>query len=542
MYSTMQDVSLTLTSILRYGTAIHGRRLVTTATDDGFRQINFCEFGSRVAQLAHALDRLEVRPADRIATFMWNTQEHLEAYFAVPCMGAVLHTLNIRLSDDQIEFIVYDAEDRVVIVDMSLAVQLAGVLPRLETVRTVIAVGEGDIGPLRAAGKEVLRYDDLLAGQPTSYDWPDIDERAAAAMCYTSGTTGHPKGVVYGHRSSYLHSMAVCSTNGMTLAETDTVLPAIPMFHANGWGLAIAALLVGADLVLPNRFLQGDRLLQMIEGRRVTLAAGVPTIWKDMLRCLEADPKHDISSLRLILCGGSAVPESLMRAYDKCGVTLMQLWGMTETSPLASLARPPVDVTPDESWTWRLTAGRPMFGVEMRIVDDDGNVLPNDGESVGELEVRGPWVAGSYYRGRDAEKFADGWLRTGDVGKIDSRGYVTLTDRAKDVIKSGGEWISSVELENHLMGHPDVVEAAVVGISDDRWQERPLAAVVLRDDATVTAAQLRDYLRDKVVRWWLPERWTFLDEVPKTSVGKFDKKVIRSRYSDDGYDIVVCTD
>ena len=542
MYSTMQDVSLTLTSILRYGTAIHGRRLVTTATDDGFRQINFCEFGSRVAQLAHALDRLEVRPADRIATFMWNTQEHLEAYFAVPCMGAVLHTLNIRLSDDQIEFIVYDAEDRVVIVDMSLAVQLAGVLPRLETVRTVIAVGEGDIGPLRAAGKEVLRYDDLLAGQPTSYDWPDIDERAAAAMCYTSGTTGHPKGVVYGHRSSYLHSMAVCSTNGMTLAETDTVLPAIPMFHANGWGLAIAALLAGADLVLPNRFLQGDRLLQMIEGRRVTLAAGVPTIWKDMLRCLEADPKHDISSLRLILCGGSAVPESLMRAYDKCGVTVMQLWGMTETSPLASLARPPVDVTPDESWTWRLTAGRPMFGVEMRIVDDDGNVLPNDGESVGELEVRGPWVAGSYYRGRDAEKFADGWLRTGDVGKIDSRGYVTLTDRAKDVIKSGGEWISSVELENHLMGHPDVVEAAVVGISDDRWQERPLAAVVLRDDATVTAAQLRDYLRDKVVRWWLPERWTFLDEVPKTSVGKFDKKVIRSRYSDDGYDIVVCTD
>jgi fatty-acyl-CoA synthase len=538
----MQDVPLTLTSILRYGIAIHGGRLVTTATDDGFRQIDFREFGRRVAQLAHALHRLGVRPADRVATFMWNTQEHLEAYFAVPCMGAVLHTLNVRLSDNQIEFIVYDAEDLVVIVDMSLAVQLARVLPRLETVHTVIAVGQGDIGPLRAAGKEVVRYDDLLAGQPTSYDWPDIDEKAAAAMCYTSGTTGHPKGVVYGHRSSYLHSMAVCSTNGMTLAETDTVLPAIPMFHANGWGLAIAALLAGADLVLPNRFLQGDRLLQMIESHRVTLAAGVPTIWKDMLRCLEADPKRDISSLRLILCGGSAVPESLMRAYDKCGVTLMQLWGMTETSPLASLARPPVDVTPDESWAWRLTAGRPMFGVEMRIVDDDGNVLPNDGESVGELEVRGPWVTGSYYRGRDAEKFADGWLRTGDVGKIDARGYVTLTDRAKDVIKSGGEWISSVELENRLMGHPDVVEAAVVGVRDDRWQERPLAAVVLRDDAAVTAAQLRDYLRDKVVRWWLPERWTFIDEVPKTSVGKFDKKLIRSRYSDDAYDVVECKD
>ncbi len=542
LYSTMQDVPLTLPSILRYGTTIHGRRTVTTATDDGFRRINYREFGDRVAQLAHGLQGLGVRAGDRVATFMWNTQEHLEAYFAVPCMAAVLHTLNIRLSDEQIEFIAYDAEDRVVIVDMSLASQLAAVLPRMETVHTVVAVGEGDTAMLEAAHKKVLRYDDLLAGQPTSYEWPDIDEKSAAAMCYTSGTTGHPKGVVYGHRSTYLHSMAVCGTYGMTLAETDCVLPAVPMFHANGWGLAIAALLAGSDLVLPNRFLQGDRLLKMIESRRVTFAGGVPTIWNDMLHCLEADPGRDISSLRLIVCGGSAVPESLMRGFDKLGVTLLQLWGMTETSPLASLARPPVDVTADEGWTWRLTQGRPMFGVEMRVIDDDGNVLPNDGESVGELEVRGPWVTGSYYGDRDAEKFADGWLRTGDVGKIDARGYVTLTDRAKDVIKSGGEWISSVELENHIMGHPDVLEAAVVGISDERWQERPLAAVVLKRDATVTASQLRDYLRDRVVRWWLPEHWTIIDEIPKTSVGKFDKKVIRSRYADDAYDVVECSD
>ncbi len=542
LYSTMQDVPLTLPSILRYGTTIHAGRTVTTATDDGFRQINYREFGRRVAQLAHGLQQLGVRTGDRVATFMWNTQEHLEAYFAVPCMGAVLHTLNIRLSDDQIEFIAYDAEDRVVIVDMSLASQLASVLPRMETVRTVVAVGEGDTAVLKAAGKEVLRYDDLVADRPTSYDWPDIDEKSAAAMCYTSGTTGHPKGVVYGHRSTYLHSMAVCSTNGMTLAETDCLLPAVPMFHANGWGLAIAALLAGSDLVLPNRFLQGERLLKMIESRRVTFAGGVPTIWNDMLHCLQADPGRDISSLRLIVCGGSAVPESLMRGYDKFGVTLLQLWGMTETSPLASLARPPVDATADEGWIWRLTAGRPMFGVEMRVIDDDGNVLPNDGKSVGELEVRGPWVTGSYFRGRDAEKFADGWLRTGDVGKIDSRGYVTLTDRAKDVIKSGGEWISSVELENHIMGHPDVLEAAVVGVPDDRWQERPLAAVVLEENASVTAPELRGYLRDRVVRWWLPERWTFVDEIPKTSVGKFDKKLIRSRYADDTYDVIECTD
>jgi fatty-acyl-CoA synthase len=417
------------------------------------------------------------------------------------------------------------------------------VLPQMTTVRTVIAVGDGDFDVLAATGKDVVRYEELVAGQPDEFDWPELDENSAAAMCYTSGTTGNPKGVVYSHRSTYLHTMAVCSTNGMTLGQWDCVLPCIPMFHANGWGLAIAALLAGADIVLPNRFLQGPRLIDMIEKCRVTFAAGVPTIWNDVLHCLDSDPGRDLSSLRLILCGGSAVPESLMRSLeDKFGVLLLQIWGMTETSPLASIAFPPEGTAVDESWTWRLTAGRPMFGVEMRVVDDDGKVLPCDGTSVGELEVRGPWVTGSYYRDRDSAKFADGWLSTGDVGRIDSRGYVTLTDRAKDVIKSGGEWISSVELENHLMGHPAVLEAAVVGVPDERWQERPLAAVVVCGDADITAAELRNYLRDKVVRWWLPERWTFVDEVPKTSVGKFDKKVIRARYAEDAYDVTSCED
>jgi fatty-acyl-CoA synthase len=458
-------------------------------------------------------------------------------------MGAVLHTLNIRLSNEQLAFIAEDAEDRVVIVDMSLADQLAAVLPVMPTVHTVVAVGPGDLDVLRATGKTVIGYNELVNAQPCEYDWPELDEKSAAAMCYTSGTTGNPKGVVYSHRSTYLHSIAVCSTNGMGLAEGDCVLPAIPMFHANGWGLAIAALLAGADVVLPNRYLQGDRLLQMIGQRRVTFAAGVPTIWTDVLGYLEADAQHDISSLRTILSGGSAVPEYLMDAYqNKFGVALTQIWGMTETSPLASIARPPTAADPVEAWRWRQTAGRPMFGVEMRIVDDDGVVLPNDGESVGELEVRGPWVTGAYYRGRDSAKFADGWLRTGDVGKLDARGYVTLTDRAKDVIKSGGEWISSVELENHIMGHPQVLEAAVVGVPDDRWQERPLVAVVLKDGGAVSAAELRDYLRGKVVRWWLPERWTFIDEVPRTGVGKFDKKLIRARHADGGYDVVTCTD
>jgi fatty-acyl-CoA synthase len=543
MLSTMMDVPLTLTSILRYGATIHSDHTVGTATDDGFRECTFRELGLRAARLANGLSRLGVTGDERVATFMWNTQEHLEAYFAVPCMGAVMHTLNIRLSDDQIEFIAYDAEDRVVIVDMSLADQLARVLPRMETVRIVVAVGDGDIGVLAATGKEVVSYEELLSGEPDDYPWPDLDERSAAAMCYTSGTTGHPKGVVYGHRSTYLHSLAVCSTNAVGLGEGDCLLPAMPMFHANGWGLAFAALVAGADVVLPNRFLQGQRLLDMIESRRVTVAAGVPTIWNDVLRCLERDPQRDISSLRLILSGGSAVPESLMDVYqNKFDVPIIHVWGMTETSPLVTLAHPPKGADPLAAWAWRLTQGRLLFGTEMRVVDESGNVLPNDGQSVGEVQVRGPWITGSYYRGRDAGKFADGWLATGDVGKIDDHGYLTLTDRAKDVIKSGGEWISSVELENHIMGHPEVLEAAVVGVPDERWEERPLAAVVLKENATITARELRDYLRDKVVRWWLPERWTFIDEVPRTSVGKFDKKTIRSRYADDEYDVVECTD
>jgi fatty-acyl-CoA synthase len=543
MDSTMMDFPLTVTSILRYGTGIYGDRTVATATDSGFREIGYNEFGHRVARLAHGLRRAGVTGDERVATFMWNTQEHLEAYFAVPCMGAVLHTLNVRLSDEQIEFVARDAEDRVLLVDTSLAEQLSPVLSKLPTVRMVIAVGDGGVDVLKSSGKDVVRYDELVAGAPGDYDWPDLDEKSAAAMCYTSGTTGNPKGVVYSHRSAYLHTAAVCSTNGAGMGATDCVLPAVPMYHANGWGMAIAALAAGADLVLPSRFLQGNRLIEMISSRAVTLAAGVPTIWNDVLNCLESDPSLDISSLRLILCGGSAVPESMMRTFDeKFGVTLMQLWGMTETSPLASLAHPPRNATAEESWTSRLTQGRPMFGVEMRVVDNAGNVLPNDGKAVGELEVRGPWVTGSYYRDADPSKFGDGWLSTGDVGRIDPRGYVTLTDRAKDVIKSGGEWISSVELENHIMCHPAVLEAAVVGVPDERWQERPLAAVVLRKDVEVTAAELRNYLRDRVVGWWLPERWTFIDQVPRTSVGKFDKKVIRSRYAKNGYRVIVCRD
>ncbi|HEX2286667.1 MAG TPA: long-chain fatty acid--CoA ligase, partial [Mycobacterium sp.] len=497
----------------------------------------------RVAQLANGLRELGVTDGQRVATFMWNNQEHLETYFAVPCMGAVLHTLNIRLAGEQIAFIANQAEDSVVLVDMSLAPLLAAVLPEMTSVHTVVAVGAGDVDPLTASGKAVIRYQDLVDGRPIHYDWPDLDEKSAAAMCYTSGTTGNPKGVVYSHRSSYLHSMAVCTANAVGLADGDRALPIVPMFHANAWGMPYAAMMAGADIVLPDRFMQAERLVDMIEQQRPTIAAAVPTIWNDVLQYLHANPGRDISSLRMVPCGGSAVPLGMMKEYEeRYGVVIRQGWGMTETSPLAALATPPPEVTGADQWTLRAAAGRVLCGVEIRLVDDEGNVLPNDGKAVGEIEVRGPWITASYYQNADPSKFDDGWLRTGDVGRVDPQGFITLTDRAKDVIKSGGEWISSVELELCIMDHPAVLEAAVVAVADQRWQERPLAAVVLKKDASATAEELRKHLCDKVARFWLPERWTFIDEVPKTSVGKFDKKRIRSLYADGAYDVVECRD
>jgi fatty-acyl-CoA synthase len=538
MYSTMQNFPLTITAILRHARDVHGPRKVATATGDDYRYSTYAELGQQAAQLANALQRIGVAGDQRVATFMWNNSEHLTAYLAVPAMGAVLHTLNIRLFPEQIVYVANEAEDQVVLVDVSLAKLLAPILADLETVHTVIAVGDGEIAVLEESGKTVLRYADVVAGESVEFDWPDIDENSAAAMCYTSGTTGNPKGVVYSHRSSYLHAMAICTTNGIGIGSSDCVLPIVPMFHANAWGLPYGALMAGADLVLPDRHLDAKSLVDLIEKLRPTVAGAVPTIWNDVMHYLEKNPGHDVSSLRLVPCGGSAVPVSLMRTFEeRHGVQIRQLWGMTETSPTATMAWPPPDTAEEQHWAFRASQGQPICGVEARIVDDDGQVLPNDNQAVGEVEVRGPWITGSYYRGHDESKFDSGWLRTGDVGRIDERRFITLTDRAKDVIKSGGEWISSVELENCLIAHPDVIEAAVVGVPDERWQERPLAVVVIKEGADVKADELRNFLADKVVRWWLPERWTFVDEIPRTSVGKYDKKTIRSRYADNDYQV-----
>ncbi|WP_068179534.1 long-chain fatty acid--CoA ligase [Mycobacterium sp. UM_CSW] len=542
MDSTMQDYPLTIAAIMRHGCGIHGQRTVTTATGDGYRRTTYRELGHQAGRLANALRRLGVTGDQRVATFMWNNAEHLATYLAVPSMGAVLHTLNIRLFPEQIAFVANEAEDHVVLVDASLVKLLAPVLPELKTVQAVIVVGDGDTAALEASGKTVLSYAEVVGAESPDFDWPELDETSAAAMCYTSGTTGNPKGVVYSHRSSFLHAMGGCTTNGIGVGAVDSVLPIVPMFHANAWGLPYSALMAGADLVLPDCHLDARSLIGMVETQRPTVAGAVPTIWNDVLHRLEDEPEHDMSSLRLVVCGGSAVPVSLMRTFEeKHGVQIRQLWGMTETSPMATMAWPPPGTPEDQHWAFRATQGQPVCGVEMRIVDDDGAVLPNDGTAVGEVEVRGPWITGSYYLGHDDSKFDSGWLRTGDVGRIDERGFVTLTDRAKDVIKSGGEWISSVELENCLIAHPQVLEAAVVGVPDERWQERPLAVVVAKH-SSVSAEELRKFLADKVARWWLPERWTFVEEIPRTSVGKYDKKAIRARYAEHGYWVVESRD
>ncbi|HET7529788.1 MAG TPA: fatty acid--CoA ligase [Mycobacteriales bacterium] len=538
MRSTMQDVPLSVASILRHGQQVFGDSTIVTVGEESSRRASFTDVAANAARLAHGLRALGVEGDQRVGTFMWNNQEHVEAYLAIPAMGAVLHTLNIRLFPEQVSYIANHGEDQVVIVDSSLIPLLARVLGEMQTVHTVVVAGDGDTAPLEGAGKQIVRYADVLAGGSASYDWPDVDERSAAAMCYTSGTTGNPKGVAYSHRSMWLHSLAVCTSNAVALGFEDSGLVIVPQFHANAWGMPYAAFMAGADLIMPDRFLQAEPLVRIIETEKPTFSAAVPTIWNDILQFLRANPGRDISSIKRIVCGGSAVPRALMEGFqEEFGITILQGWGMTETSPLGSVARPPRGLEPEAAMSYRTTAGRLLFGVEGRIVDDAGEVQPRDGKAVGELEVRGPWVTASYHKDDDPLKFDDGWLRTGDVGTIDPRGYITLTDRAKDVIKSGGEWISSVELEGTLMAHPAIREAAVVGVPDERWDERPLAAIVVKEGESVTPEELCAWLTDRVAKWWVPERWAIIDEVPKTSVGKFDKKVLRKQYADDELDV-----
>ncbi|MFI6937401.1 long-chain fatty acid--CoA ligase [Streptomyces sp. NPDC050287] len=544
----MQDVPLLISRILTHGSTVHGTSQVITWTgEDEPQRRSFAEIGARAAQLAHALrEDLGVVGDDRVATLAWNNAEHVEAYFAIPSMGAILHTLNLRLPPDQLAWIVAHAADRVVIANGSLLPLLAPLLPHLKTVEHVVVTGPGDRTLLAGAAVRVHEYEELLAGKPTTYDWPELDERQAAAMCYTSGTTGDPKGVLFSHRSVYLHSMQVNMAQSMGLTDQDTSLIVVPQFHVNAWGLPHATFMTGVNMLMPDRFLQPAPLAEMIEREKPTHAAAVPTIWQGLLAELAVKPR-DVSTLQQVTIGGSACPPALMEAFDKLGMRVCHAWGMTETSPLGTVARPPARVVgTEEEFAYRLTQGRFPTSVQARLTGPGGERLPWDGESAGELEVRGPWIAGAYYNGPDAEplrpadKFSeDGWLKTGDVGTISPDGFLTLTDRAKDVIKSGGEWISSVDLENALMSHPDITEAAVVAVPDEKWGERPLATVVLKEGATADFESLRAFLaaEGRVAKWQLPERWTIIEAVPKTSVGKFDKKVLRRQYAEGQLDI-----
>jgi fatty-acyl-CoA synthase len=536
MQGLMMNYPLTLTPLLERAARLFGTKEIASKLEDGgMHRYTYADFHARVHRLAHALKRLGVEPGDRIGTLCWNSYRHLELYWAVPCIGGVLHTLNLRLAPDQLAYIINHAGEKIIFVDASLLPLLDAIRDQIPAVERIIVLDEGD-----GAG-----YEALLAESPcTPYPWPQLQETDAAATCYTSGTTGNPKGVLYDHRSLYLHTMAISHVDSFAIGERDTLLQIVPMFHANGWGMPYAAVANGARIVFGGRQIQPRDVAELIQNERVTFTAGVPTIWMTLYAFLQQE-RYDLSSVRMVVVAGSALPRQFIVDFQKrYGVHIALAWGMTETTPIATFMcdRSDCEDLPEQQkFDVRARHGLPLAGVDLRIIDEDGNEVPTDGNTMGELQVRGPWITSGYFQDSanhvDAPhppSFMDGWFRTGDVATIDRFGYIQIMDRTKDLVKSGGEWISSVDLENAIMGHPKVMEAAVIAVSHPKWQERPLALIAplpqFRDQ--ISKDEILAFLAEKVAKWWLPDDVLFIDAVPKTSVGKFNKRALREKFKD----------
>ena len=540
----MQKTPLIMSRLIDRGATIQPDSEIVTATEAGSRRQTYAETAARAHQLAHALVDAGICAGDVIGTFMWNGSRHLEVYHATAGLGVVLHTLNTRLSDHDLEYIANHAEDKLIIVDADLLPMMERIAPKLKTVQRYIVAAEPGLEDWRSTLPQAMDYETFIAGKPTRYEWPDIDESSPLGLCYTSGTTGNPKGVEYEHRAQYLHTLSIALTDSMSLSSSDTICGIVPMFHAMGWGLPWAALMLGCKQVLPHRFMVPERLLQLFSEEHVNLSAGVPTIWQGLKAAIEQNPsKYDLSALNRLTCGGSAPPASLIRWYwEELNVEIIQGWGMTEMSPLGTLSRrvgkhKHKSATEDQLIDNGCKAGLLMPGLELDIFDDDFNRLPHDGESVGEILVRGPWICSEYFNNHQPSSFHEDWLITGDVGFIDEEEYVHIADRSKDLVKSGGEWISSVDLENDIVAIDGIEQACVVAQPHPRWGERPVALVVLASNATIESDAVLSHCAIKFAKWQLPDDILFVDAIPLTSTGKMDKKTVRKNLETAGYQL-----
>lgn len=537
---TMQNTPLLMSRILGRGALLDPEVEVVTMQANGTHRQTLKQTWDRANQLAHALNAHGITVGDRIASFMWNNYRHLELYQGVPSMGAVLHTLNIRLSPTDLEYIINHAQDRIIFIDEDLLPLIEPLKGKIDCVELIVICRHGEGG--ESSFENTIDYEDFIKDQPTEYEWPQIDETSPMGLCYTSGTTGKPKGVMYTNRSTYLHTLTESLTDSIGLSALDSMLGIVPMFHAMGWGLPFAASMVGCKQVMPHRFMIPDAFLKLIEEEEVTISAGVPTIWQGVRAALSADPdKYNISTLKRMTCGGSAPPVEMMRWYwDSYGIEMIQGWGMTETNPLGTLSRKvnkrsQLKISEDQQFENIAKAGLAMPGLEIEIFDEDWRPLPHDGEAVGELCIRGPWIASEYYNDPQPEKFHDGWLVTGDVAKIDSEQYIIISDRSKDLIKSGGEWISSVDLENHIVGMPDIAMAAVVAQPHPKWDERPVAMVIMAEGKTLDADAVIEHCSTVFAKWQLPDEVVAVEALPLGPTGKIDKKTIRANLEKEGY-------